>query len=234
MKKTPLLFLLFLNASLLVGCSPSRVSYKEATKEEFDTYFTSEKVSAAQQAFESIKSFCFVCDQHTDEMDYHLERYFDTSYYYEYARYTQGKEKEEVRTLYLIDSNVENSKRYTVENGKQDLTTGESAANAFNEEVMYQRRTVSRSMDDYLYFVGEHLEESVVDKYYIGSNNTIKVAVKDNKSESKGYATFDKESLLIYSARIDAKNEYGTGYIEYSFSYQQVEHKTPKDIGFNA
>ena len=233
MKKTPLLFLLLLNASLLVGCSPSRVSYKEATKEEFDTYFTSEKVSAAQQAFESIKSFCFVCDQHTDEMDYHLERYFDTNYYYcEYA-YTAGEEKEEACALYLIDSNVENSKRYEIEDGKQDLATGETAANAFNEEVTYQRRIISRSMDDYLYLAGEYLEDSVVDKYYIGSNNTIKVAVKDNKSESKGYATFDKESLLIYSVRIDVKNEYGTGFVEYSFSYQQVEHKTPKDIGFN-
>lgn len=235
MKKTPLLFLLCLSVSLLTACGNdprSRISFKEVTKEEFDAYFTAEKVSAAKKGFESIKSFYMLCNQTTEDMNYHLERYIDTNYYYEYANYVEGETRRQSHILYICDSNPDNSKRYAIDaDGTQDVTSGETVINAFNEDVELDRGTITNIMEDNLRLLKECLE-SPVPTYYVGSNNIIRVEAKDSKTESKGYVDFDKESLLIYSAHIDINSEYGNGTIEYSYSYHSFEHKSPQDIGF--
>lgn len=239
MKKTPLLFLFCLTASLLTGCGNdprSRVSYKEATKEEFDTYYTSQKVSDAKDAFAERKAFYFVCDQSSSEFTYHLERYFDLQYYYEFADIKEGEETQKSHELYIGDDNTENCHMYTVDGEKQKVKDGNEALIDFTERTTYDRQMITRSIENPLNILEEYMETDNV-TYYVGSNNTLKVSVSGDLegTKTKGSVTVDKDTLLIYSVNIEVTYDKGTANVSYVFSYPSaLSHKTPKDIGFNA
>ena len=124
-------FLTALTAFSLTGCN--KVSYSEISEEQFNEYYTEEKVAAAQECFDAIARFQFKCDQLQKtkgfEFKYNLARYFDEHYFYETAKeyYFEAKESGDFledsvgHTLYLGNENVEQSHQNTLEQQRLSL-----------------------------------------------------------------------------------------------------------------
>lgn len=230
MKKLSLLFVLGIGTTLLSGCGNS---YKSISEEQFNAYFSSEKVEVAKTKFNEIKCFYFELQQLTTEMDYDLSRYIDTDYYYQYAKAVMDNKEAESHDLYIGSSVINDCKWYMVnaDDGSK-LKTGEEAYNQFNEEIGYERRTIIRQMEDPTYILSEYFE-NITEKQYYQSGKSLKIKVAAQNKDNYGYVVFNKDSLLMTSLELNKKVEEESGSIKYKYVYgKSFKHKTPEDIGY--
>ncbi len=232
MKRLSLVFVLGASAFLLVGCD----GYKKISEEEFNSYFSAEKVSAAKEKFAAINCYYYEIIQTTKEFDYDLWRYNDTDYYYQYAVATVEGKKDTSHDLYLGSSNVDECKWYGVSSsGENKVTIGQEAFNQYDEQKGYERNTVTRAMDDPFYYAKEFSGNVNEKKYYV-SGNKLKITFKssgEDQEESSGYGIFDSKTLLVDSFVIKIKTAEASGTVKYKFTYNKsFKHKTPQDIGY--
>ena len=232
MKRLSLVFVLGASAFLLVGCD----NYKKLSEEEFNAYFSEEKVNAAKEHFAAINCFYYEVMQTTKEFDYDLWRYSDTDYYYQYAVATVEGKKDTSHDLYLGSSNVDDCKWYGVSSsGENKVTIGQQAFNTYDDQRGSERKTITRAMDDPSYFAKEFSVGVANKKYYRGGNN-LKITFKssgEDQEEMSGYGIFDSKTLLVSSFVIKIKTAEASGTIKYKFTYDKsFKHKTPQDIGY--
>ena len=217
---------------MLTGCD----DYKKISEEEFNSYFSAEKVSAAKENFAAIKTFNFKTIQTTTEFDYELYRYFDADYYYQYAFADEKTQKNYSHDLYLGSSNISDCKWYAVTaEGVNKVTVGQQAFNEYDERVRNDRGTITNSMDDPFYYAKEFSENVANKQYYLGGNS-LKVTFKSPEGSDdslSGKIVFNSKTLLIASCEIHLKTTEGSGTIKFNFSYNKsFKHKMPNDIGY--
>lgn len=232
MKRLSLIFVLGVSAILLTGCD----GYKKISEEEFNSYFSAEKISAAKENFAAIKTFNFKTIQTTTEFDYELYRYFDADYYYQYAFADEKTQKNYSHDLYLGSSNISDCKWYAVTaEGVNKVTVGQQAFNEYDERVRNDKGTITNSMDDPFYYAKEFSENVANKQYYLG-RNSLKVTFKSPEGSNdslSGKIVFNSKTLLIASCEIHLKTTEGSGTIKFNFSYNKsFKHKMPNDIGY--
>lgn len=233
MKKLSLVFVLGASAFLLTGCGDS---YKEISEEEFNSYFSAEKVSAAKEKFAEMKCFNYEVSQTSSEFDYNLYRYLDTDYYYQHALYEVNGKKDFSHDLYIVSSNPDDCKWYAVSSeGENKVTTGERVANEFADQEIIDRRSITRQIDDPFYIAKEYSENVINKQYYAGGKN-LKITFEsssDGEYELYGHGIFDKKTLLVSYYEIHLKTSEDSGTVKYKYTYSKsFAHKTPDDIGY--
>ncbi len=236
MKKLSLLFLITLSSSILLGCN-NEVTYSEITEEEFNGYFAAEKVTAAKESFANMAKFYFINKQVNPEMTYNLSRYFDTNYFYEYAKALIEGHNGESHILYIGSSTLSDCHVYEVstDDGKS-IKDGEQAQNTYNYAVSNGRTTITSQIDNPFAIVSQYFTPTVK-QYYIGSDSSIKAFGKSEDGKRSGYVVFNGRTLLPSSTKVvvDYEDEVGSkASVSFSYSYNtNFVHKTPHDIGYN-
>lgn len=247
-------FLTALTAFSLTGCN--KVSYSEISEEQFNEYYTEEKIEAAEESFAQIERYYLLCDQYekTEGLDfrYILKRYVDNDYYYEYAKehLVQARETDEYTSdsvghgLYLGNEDTDECKFYNVVdstvNGKdkheQQLETGESARSSYKKAVMNYDNMIIRIISDPLYLHKEFTSSNF--KYFKGSDGTLKITATDQTGGLKSYTIVNATTLLPIKAACKGTvtNDSGETFslnADYTFVFSKsFARKTPSQIGY--
>ena len=227
MKKIVPIMLLALVSSSLIGCNKApQVSYTPISEEEFNTYHSAEKVTEAKAKFAEVDTFYYLSYQQTPGFDYDLFRYFDKDYYYEYAHSVEPSREETSHTLYLGGESHQDY--YTVNSDGSNHYIDESAQVRYNDDLTRDRNMINRSIENPVYVVTKY-EEPGAKTYFLGSDNTIKIAADGGEYVSSSITIIDVETLVPLYVVIYYR-EYS---ITYHFSYNTpFTHKTPEDIGY--